>query len=245
MPAGKSPGQAYLFEIGGTQMTYQFVEAGAHVIEPLSWDEYFDSECKIDVNYTIKNLKPNLVWLQGDVCPSLLHENIQHTIECQLDCGGSVVLQAQRRDPFWTSLALDALVNQHVHSCEDSGDLRTLRLGQPASLEHEGHPNQDSEQHVHEEYMTSREQQKPVDREGASALRFEGNVPSHVQVALKRLHQNLGHPRIVDMLRHLRYAGADEGVLKACKKMRCEVCDRNQNTHVARPATLPSLLDMN
>ena len=188
MPAGKSPGQACLFEIGGTQMTYQFVEAGAHVIEPLSWDEYFDSECKIDVNYTIKNLKPNLVWFQGDVCPSLLHENIQHTIECQLDCGGSVVLQAQRRDPFWTSLALDALVNQHVHSCEDSGDLRTLRLGQHASLEHEGHPNKDSEQHVHEEYMTSREQQKTVDREGASAIRFEGNVPSHVQVALKRLH---------------------------------------------------------
>ena len=245
MPAGKSPGQACLFEIGGTQMTYQFVEAGAHVIEPLSWDEYFDSDCKIDVNHTIRNLKPNLVWFQGDVCSSLLHKNIQHTIECQLNWGGSVVLQAQLHDPFWTSLALDALVDQHVHSCEDSGDLRTLRLGQHVGLEQEGFPDQDSEQHVHHEYMTSREQQKPVDREGASAIRFEGNVPSHVPVALKRLHQNLGHPRIVDMLTHLRYAGADEGVLKACKKMRCEVCDRNQNTHVARPATLPSLLDMN
>ena len=60
MPAGKSPGQACLFEIGGTQMTYQFVEAGAHVIEPLSWDEYFDSDCKIDVNHTIRNLRAQL-----------------------------------------------------------------------------------------------------------------------------------------------------------------------------------------
>ncbi|CAE7856566.1 GIP, partial [Symbiodinium necroappetens] len=150
-------------------MTYQFVEAGAHVIEPLSWDEYFDSDCKIDVNHTIKNLKPNLVWFQGDVCSSLLHKNIQHTIECQLNCGGSVVLQAQLRDPFWTAViyALFALDNM-------------------------------------------------------SALN-----------------------RKATRTRHLRYAGADEGVLKACKKMRCEVCDRNQNTHVARPATLPSLLDMN
>ncbi|CAE7529744.1 GIP [Symbiodinium sp. CCMP2592] len=79
----------------------------------------------------------------------------------------------------------------------------------------------------------------------ASVMFLDYIVPKHVQSALTRLHQNLGHPRIVDMLRHLRYAGADEGVLKACKKMRCEVCARNQSTQVARPATLPSLLDMN
>ena len=243
MPSGKLPGQACLFEIGGTEITYQYVEAGAHVVEPLSWDEYNDPDRTIDVNLTIKNLKPNVVWFQGSANSSFLGETVQRTIECQLDCGGCVVLQAQLQDPLWTSAALGDLVNQYAHSCEDCGDLRLLRLGQPGPPECEHH--QDVGLHVHQEFMTSREQQKPVDQEGGSAIRFDGNVPPHVQVALKRLHQNLGHPRIVDMLRHLRYAGADEGVLKACKKMRCEVCDRNQKTQVARPATLPSLLDMN
>ena len=36
-----------------------------------------------------------------------------------------------------------------------------------------------------------------------------------------------------------------EAILKACKKMRCDVCSRNQKTGCARPAVLPSLLDMN
>ena len=47
------------------------------------------------------------------------------------------------------------------------------------------------------------------------------------------------------MTRHLRYAGAEDAVLRACKAMKCEVCARNQRTSAARPATLPSLLDMN
>ena len=33
--------------------------------------------------------------------------------------------------------------------------------------------------------------------------------------------------------------------MKACKNLRCQVCDRNRHTRAPRPATLPSLLDMN
>ena len=76
-------------------------------------------------------------------------------------------------------------------------------------------------------------------------IKFEGNVPKHVQSALIRLHQNLGHPSAQDMARHLRYVGADEHVVKACKNLRCQVCDRNRHTGTPGPATLPSLLDMN
>ncbi|CAE7483963.1 unnamed protein product, partial [Symbiodinium necroappetens] len=78
-----------------------------------------------------------------------------------------------------------------------------------------------------------------------NGIKFEGRVPRHVQAALGRLHQNLGHPSVQDMTRHLRFAGAEPEILKACKSLRCEVCERNRHTSAPRPASLPSLLDMN
>ena len=129
MPAGKSPGQAYIFEIGGTEMTYHMIEAGAHVIEPISWDEYFGNDSKIDVQHTITSLKFNVVWIQGGPSDARQRDSVQRTVECQLGCGGTVVMQAPLRDPLWSSHVLGDLVQHHEHSWEDSGDLRTLRLG--------------------------------------------------------------------------------------------------------------------
>ena len=73
-----------------------------------------------------------------------------------------------------------------------------------------------------------------------NGIKFEGRVPRHVQAALGRLHQNLGHPSVQDMTRHLRFAGAEPEILKACKSLRCEVCERNRHTSAPRPASLPS-----
>ncbi|CAE7805850.1 GIP, partial [Symbiodinium necroappetens] len=46
--------QACVFEIGGTEVTYQMIEAGAHVIEPISWDEFFGNDIQLDAQSTIK-----------------------------------------------------------------------------------------------------------------------------------------------------------------------------------------------
>ena len=54
---------------------------------------------------------------------------------------------------------------------------------------------------------------------------------------LKRLHQNLGHPRGPDLVRHLRLAGCEASVIKAAKGMKCQTCDATKEPQVARPAT--------
>ena len=82
-------------------------------------------------------------------------------------------------------------------------------------------------------------------RAAGCEIQFSENTPKHIQSALARMHQNLGYPKAHDMVRHLRLAGADENILRACKGMRCQVCARNQHTGTPRPATLPSLLYMN
>ena len=83
--------------------------------------------------------------------------------------------------------------------------------------------------------------ERPLRIDG-SGISFEEGVPGHVQSALRRLHQNLGHPRGVDLVRHLRLAGCESAVIKAAKGMRCQVCESSKDPQVARPATLPRML---
>ena len=53
------------------------------------------------------------------------------------------------------------------------------------------------------------------------------------------------HPENRDLARHLRYAGADQAVLKALKSLKCQTCARCKRPAAPKPATLPSLLDFN
>ena len=64
-----------------------------------------------------------------------------------------------------------------------------------------------------------------------------------VQSSLKRLHQNLGHPRNEDLLRHLRLAGCEAQVLKAVRGMTCETCLANSQPRTPRPTTMPRMQD--
>ena len=185
MPAGKSPGQACIFEIGGDMMTYQMLEAGAHVIEPISWDEYFGLDSKFDVQHTIRSLRPNVVWIQGDVSGVLQRDPVHRTIECQLGWGGTVVLQAPLQDPLWSSCALECLLQHHAHACEDHGDLRVLRLGHLPLYDDVKIDTEESRACEHTGFVASHNKRAPLDHDGASAIHFEGNVPDHVQAALK------------------------------------------------------------
>ena len=93
------------------------------------------------------------------------------------------------------------------------------------------------------------DQEKPLPGEprGAEAIQFEKgkSIAPEVKSSLKRLHQNMGHPSNLDLARHLRLAGADPTVVEACKRLRCQVCHRNQRGASAKPATLPNLLEFN
>ena len=82
-------------------------------------------------------------------------------------------------------------------------------------------------------------------KKGASAIRFDAKVAPHIRAALTRLHQNLGHPAVHDLVRHLRLAGAEGAVISAAKSLRCDVCHRCQRTAAPRPASLPTMLDFN
>ena len=78
-----------------------------------------------------------------------------------------------------------------------------------------------------------------------SPISFEKTVPRQVQAALRRLHQNLGHPSREDLVRHLRLAGAGAEVVKAAKGMSCQVCARHKRAGSARPSSEPVWLDFN
>ena len=82
---------------------------------------------------------------------------------------------------------------------------------------------------------------------GAGAISFQDDkdIPSEIKSALRRLHQNLGHPSGGDLARHLRMAGAGAEVVQAVKKMRCQVCERSRKGASPKPASFPTLLEFN
>ena len=82
-------------------------------------------------------------------------------------------------------------------------------------------------------------------RVGASGIDFPRGTAPHVASALRRLHQNLGHPSGPDLARHLRLAGASRDVIKVAKNLRCQTCSRCQRPGTAKPAKAGQLLRFN
>ena len=245
IPPGKPIEQVNLFEIGGCELTCDILEAGFRTIEPLTWDDFLLPGGVLDVHNMINTLKPQLLWFQGSSHDKTYDDidKIVSAADVQLCHGGSFVFQAKIHDVFWEHPKLKGLLREQPHSFQEANDEWILRVGGVQGLQCDAC---DGEPDSCQAHVASHVVKKDDDsHNGALAIHFDPSVPKHVQAALSRLHQNLGHPKIEDMMRHLRYAGAEESVLKACKKMRCDVCSRNQKTGGARPAVMPSLLDMN
>ena len=240
MPSGKPTDQVSLLEVGGVELTCDNIEAGFRTIEPLTWDDYLSPDQALNVHDTLSFLKPQVLWFQGNTAEhtSVITNRVVATADHQLSLGGAFVYQAKTCDPFWQHPKLKGFLHEQPHTYQETGDGAAHRDVDDVCGDKGPGDNG--------VYVASHaSQRKPDEHHGASAIHFDKEVPKHVQSALARLHQNLGHPKIDDMVRHLRYAGAEEAILKACKKMRCDVCLRNQKTGCARPAVLPSLLDMN
>ena len=82
-------------------------------------------------------------------------------------------------------------------------------------------------------------------RAGASGIQLPSNVPPHAAKALRRIHQNLGHPSNQDLARHLQLSGASELAVKAAQGIRCETCARHAPPGTRRPAKVIRPLDFN
>ena len=80
---------------------------------------------------------------------------------------------------------------------------------------------------------------------GASGIHFPAQIPKHVAAALRRIHQNMGHPSNKDLARHLKLAGAGEAAVNGAMKLACETCNRKTGEKSRRPAHLYKPLDFN
>ena len=80
---------------------------------------------------------------------------------------------------------------------------------------------------------------------GASGVYLPDHIPKHITKALRRIHQNLGHPSNKDLARHLKLSGATEEAMKAAEQIHCETCSRLKGPGTRRPAKVVRALDFN
>ena len=89
------------------------------------------------------------------------------------------------------------------------------------------------------------EHEKADDKTGGGDVYFKGTVNGKIAGALRRLHQNLGHPPNRELAKHLRLGGANKEIIDATSQIRCKACEKcvRPPLHpVAKPA---ALLDFN
>ena len=85
-----------------------------------------------------------------------------------------------------------------------------------------------------------RQQQKEEARQRKWAA-----LPRELKLAIKRVHENLGHASQAAMLRALRIAKASETAVKACRLFRCAECPRLLEPKHPRPSKLPFVNEFN
>ena len=74
----------------------------------------------------------------------------------------------------------------------------------------------------------------------------DGSVAEHlerVKKALMKLHTNLGHPGVKEMVRVLKHGRASELAIQEARRMRCDVCAENVQPKLHRPAIPRQVLD--
>eukprot|EP00435_Cladocopium_sp_Y103_P020889 s510_g5.t1 len=82
-------------------------------------------------------------------------------------------------------------------------------------------------------------------KRGASEISFKGTVSGKIAGALRRLHQNLGHPSNRELVRHLTLGGANKEMIAAAQNLKCSTCARCSRPQAHRVAKPSALLDFN
>ena len=217
-----------LLEIGGLDATLDATELDKAVLEPVSWEDYLDLGIRNRTLHLVKAVTPRQLHLHLEAAPDDVREDVKELIRGQLEGGGAVVLQGGQ-----PNTVVDDLDFYRRYSGNHEGEVWTVlarpslkRLELPESL------NPHSVLVASEGHKEEKETPLRID---GSGITFKKGVPGHVQSALRRLHQNLAHPRGVDLVRHLRLAGCEAPVIKVAKGMRCQVCEASKDPQIARP----------
>ena len=258
-----------LFEIGGWDQTMEATAKGIEAVEPMVNLDLHDPPTLTRVKDILEELKPRTLWIHGDHFgdPAGLDE----VIELQRNIGGNVTVEGRLNGPMWSSNFGTFLYQMPGVATYRSDDLLRAQFGRRdhALCKREddvvfGSTNADV---LLRNYLEGKNDQEtsrqifPVEAEprggarqgnessssrGASAINFRDPQPRpEVASSLRRLHQNLGHPAVSDLTRHLRLAGAGPEVVAAAKNMTCEVCRRAQQGKSPKPATLPTTTSFN
>ena len=235
-----------LLEIGDGQKTLEATASGYCASEPIYVEDLKARPNTDAIRAIVRELNPTTMWLHADLLGSYM-SLLKDSVEEHLAAGGKVVIEDVDDGQFWgTSMAADLLSDPGaVLNYKDNK--RYLRVGGSRHDLLEDDEGEDGHPELHPHEVLHAQGRQTIHR-GSTAISFEGDegqLKPEVASALKRLHQNLGHPANSDLTRHLRLAGAGSDVIAAAKKLRCQVCERNRRGGAPRPSSLPSILSFN
>ncbi|CAE7610734.1 RE2 [Symbiodinium sp. CCMP2592] len=227
-----------LLEIGGMEQTLLATsDFNCYAAEPIPWEDIPYDDAGGHVVRMLNQLRPSMLWIHP-VSPDESYEEAKF-FEVVDVCGrwqvqqyGSVVVPIDK-----LSMELRGRV---LRQLENLGTVDTLVLDDKTCYK-ASTPSTSSS--FMAEGESGREPGEEQLREGAAGITFDKKVPKDVAAALRRLHQNLGHPAREDLVRHLHLAGADKDVIKAAKSLSCSTCARAKGPKSARPAAEPKLLE--
>ncbi|CAE7692154.1 GIP [Symbiodinium sp. CCMP2592] len=222
-----APSPIVMMEIGGYEGTVEATELDKAVLEPMSWDDLKDSDLQETAHHFVIGASPKELRIHLRDMPAGCFSFAKELIRTQLDEGGEVVLRGEVPGNLTDDFKED--VSFFTSGDEDSWMiLRKAKKGQkPLQGPHGLRPHE--VQAVHAE-----DRPKEPHKLDGSGITFDKEVAAHVQSSLRRLHQNLGHPRKEDLLRHLRLAGCEPHIWKAVKGMKFDlfyVHDINDKRH--------------
>ncbi|OLP96499.1 Copia protein [Symbiodinium microadriaticum] len=242
-----------LYEIGGVEKTLEVTSLDYLVAEPLDnlYNFTTSSVCET-VQSTIREFTPAVVWIHGDKATGYLDGIYDYLCE-HVDKGRQLAVKAPPGDPCWDSPELNKILRRYEGAwCYREQEPDVIRVNDlfyyhDNATDGRTIPQFDAYVADHTTGEAEGECEGLPIKSGAEAISFEKgkNLAPEVKSSLRRLHQNLGHPSNIDLARHLRLAGADPVVIDACKRIRCQVCQRNKRGGTPKPASLPTLLEFN
>ncbi|CAE7504439.1 RE2 [Symbiodinium natans] len=234
-----------IFEIGSTEATEEAVALGKDVFEPMDWETFASPEGKGTAHHIIHGASPKELKVALGGKPDSCNEALLELIEQQLHEGGAVVVEGETSDSLFLDEKFQGILENHTQYVTQSDLAKQVVMykSRPDRLPVRG---QNRVHHVCavEQVQQHRQGRDEVVMDGSGIVFGEG-TPPRVASALRRLHQNLGHPRQADLIRHLRLAGCDNEILKGARSLRCQVCDANVAPRIARPSVVPQLCDWN
>ena len=238
--AEKAPEPIVMFEIGGYNGTEEAVKLDKDVFEPMTWETYGTSEGKEAAFHIVNGGYPRELRVNLAGKNEKYNDNLKDLIELQIDSGGAAVVVGDGNDTLFTTFE-EAGFDEKYRKYQGTGQSHNYVIYYKENDKARQLPGPSR---AHEVCVVDggSTQEKPAVFDG-SAITFDKSTPPGIAASLRRLHQNLGHPRKEDLIRHLRLAGCDEEVLKAVKLMACDVCQRTGGPKIQRPSTLPHMLD--